>query len=77
MGFCRVFTIQSKVLTILIEKAFENILGNGENAGNQHFLLSRMFSTFTETNFIFFLVIVILQILGDKTSKKRCHLVHS
>ena len=27
------------MITCLKEKAFENILGKGENAGNQHFLL--------------------------------------
>ena len=33
------------------EKAFENIVEKGENAGNQHFLLSpKMFSTFLKTN---------------------------
>ena len=30
---------QSRLLTTLKEKAFENIVGRGENAGNQHFLL--------------------------------------
>ena len=31
--------VSSKVLTTLMEKAFGNIVGKGENAGNQHFLL--------------------------------------
>ena len=28
---------QSRLLTILGKKPFENIVGKGENAGNQHF----------------------------------------
>ena len=30
---------QSQLLTTLYKKSFENIVGKGENAGNQHFLL--------------------------------------
>ena len=30
---------QSGLLTTLYKKPFENIVGKGENAGNQHFLL--------------------------------------
>ena len=33
------FTAQSRLLTTLGKKPFENIVGKGENAGNQHFLL--------------------------------------
>ena len=33
------FTTQSRLLTPLYGKPFENIVGKGENAGNQHFLL--------------------------------------
>ena len=33
------FTTQSRLLTTLGKKPFENIVGKGENAGNQHFLL--------------------------------------
>ena len=33
------FTAQSQLSTTLIDKAFENFVGKGENAGNQHFLL--------------------------------------
>ena len=29
----------SRLLTTLTERSFENIMGKGENAGNQHFLL--------------------------------------
>ena len=32
-------TTQSRLLIPLERKAFENIVGKGENAGNQHFLL--------------------------------------
>ena len=35
----QLFTTQSRFLTTLIKKHFENIVGKGENAGNQHFLL--------------------------------------
>ena len=34
------FPKQSQVFTVVQKKAFGNIMGNGENAGNQHFLLS-------------------------------------
>ena len=34
------FTTQSQLVTTLKKKPFENIVGNGENAGKQHFLLS-------------------------------------
>ena len=33
------FTTQSQVLTNPRKKPFENIVGKGENGGNQHFLL--------------------------------------
>ena len=33
------FTTQSRLLTTLTKRPFENITGKGENAGNQHFLL--------------------------------------
>ena len=32
-------TTQSQILTTLKQMAFENIVGKGENHGNQHFLL--------------------------------------
>ena len=41
-------------LNTLKKKAFENILGKGENAGHQHFLLfPQCFSTFPSKNFNF------------------------
>ena len=33
------FTTLSRVSTTLTKKPFENTVGKGENAGNQHFLL--------------------------------------
>ena len=35
----KLFTTQSRLLTTLTQRPFENIMGKGENAGNQHFLL--------------------------------------
>ena len=35
----QLFPTKSRLLTTLDKKAFENIVGKGENAGNQHFLL--------------------------------------
>ena len=35
----QLFTTPSRLLTTLRKKSFENIVGKGENAGNQHFLL--------------------------------------
>ena len=37
--FVKPFTTQSQLLTTLKKNPFENIVGKGENAGNQHFLL--------------------------------------
>ena len=39
MGFVSPFTTQSRLLTTLKKKPFENNVGKGENAGNQHFLV--------------------------------------
>ena len=44
------FTTQSRLLTTQGKKPFENIVGKGENAGNQHFLLFPQFSTLSKTN---------------------------
>ena len=38
-GKKKIFTTQSRLLMILYKKIFETIVGKGENAGNQHFLL--------------------------------------
>ena len=49
-----VFITNSRLLTHLYDKPFENIVGNGEVAGNQHFLLfPQCFSTLLKTNFNF------------------------
>ena len=37
--FFHLFPTQSRLLTTLQNKAFENIVRKGENVGNQHFLL--------------------------------------
>ena len=43
------------------EKPFENIVGKGENAGNQHFLLFlTMFSSLSINKFDFFSHIILL-----------------
>ena len=34
----KIFTTQSRPLTTLDKKPFENIMGKEENAGNEHFL---------------------------------------
>ena len=45
---------QSRLLTTQKKKPFVNIVGKGENAGNQHFLLvPTMFSTHPKNNFCF------------------------
>ena len=43
------FTTQFRLLKILYKKTFKNIVGKGENAGNQHFLLFP--ECFPKTNF--------------------------
>ena len=55
-----VFTTQSQLFTPLEKKAFENIEGKGENAGNQHFLLfPTMFSTLPNRNFCYLVRIIL------------------
>ena len=45
--------IKSRLLTTLRRKAFENILGKGESAGNQHFLLfPQCFLPFPKQSFL-------------------------
>ena len=43
MGRLKLYTIQSRLWTTLKKTAFENMVGKGENAGNQHFLLFSLF----------------------------------
>ena len=75
----KLFTTQSRLLTTLRKKPFENIVGKGENAGNQHFLLlpqcflpsPKQISVFdTHLN-------CCLQMLSIWTGLKFCHLVMS
>ena len=48
--------LYNTILTFNDPKAFENNLGKGENAGNQHFLLfPKCFLTIPKTNFNFFM----------------------
>ena len=44
---------QSQLSTTLEKKPFENIVGKGENAGNQHFLLFPQFSIHLKKNSCF------------------------
>ena len=45
------FTKQSQLTTMQRRESFENILGKGENAGNQHFLLfPKCFLSFTKNH---------------------------
>ena len=39
---------QSRVFTTLGKKSFENIVGKGENTGNQHFLFQQCSPSFQE-----------------------------
>ena len=41
--FLLTLSTQSLLLTTLSKKPFENVVGKGENAGKQHFLLSYSF----------------------------------
>ena len=68
------------LLTTLRKEAFENILGKGENAGNQHFLLfPKCFLHIPEQISIFELIPLFyrLQMLSIWTSLKFCCLVKS
>ena len=67
----------SRLLTTLKHKAFENIAGKGENAGNQHFLLFlQCFIPVPNQISIFHLYLFCcLQILSIWTSLRFCRLV--
>ena len=75
-----ILTLYHTVLTFKDpKKAFENIVGKGENAGNQHFLIfPQYFLPFSkqvlicQSNLFFH-----LQILSIWTILKCCHLVKS
>ena len=49
----RSFIIQALLLMIPTNGPFKNIVGKGENAGNQHFLLPTMFSMLLWTNYMY------------------------
>ena len=52
-------TTQSRLLTTLKMKAFENIVGKGENAGNQHFpLFPQCFLPFPPKKFHFWVAFI-------------------
>ena len=73
------FTTQSQLLTTLGKKALENILGKGENAGNQHFLLfPKWFLPFQKQISVFELHLFCgLQVFSIWTGLKFCRLVKS
>ena len=70
---------QSLVLTTLRKKPLENIVGKGENAGNQYFLLCpQYFLLFTkQISNLQSLLFCCLQILAIWTSLKYCRMVMS
>ena len=58
---CLYYTTQSSLLKSPRRKAFENIVGKGENAGNQHFLLfQQCFLLFPIKNSIFLDTFILL-----------------
>ena len=61
VGMGKLFTTQSRLFTTLKKKYFENIVGKGENAGNQHFLLfSQCFLLITKRFSVFKLHLLLL-----------------
>ena len=73
------FATQSRLLTTLIKTPFENIVGKGENAGNQHFLLFPQFFLTIHNRISFFKLHLFyrLQMLSIWTSSKMCRLKKS
>ena len=73
----QLFPKQSRLLTTLRKKPFKNIVGKGENAGNQHFLLfPACFLPFPNQFSIFQSHIFCrLQMLSIWTSLKFCRMV--
>ena len=71
--------LQSRLLMTVRKKALENIVGKGENAGNQHFLLFlQCFLPFLKQISSFqFHLICCLQMLSIWTSQKFYSLVKS
>ena len=69
------FPKRSRLLTTLKKKAFENNVGKGENAGNQHFLLFPTLLTFPKQTLLFQSHLFgRLEMLSIWTSLKICHL---
>ena len=75
----QLFTKQSRILTTLKMKPFENIVGKVENAGNQHFLIfPECFLPNPKRIFVFkFHLFCRLQMLSIWTSLKIFNLVKS
>ena len=73
------FTTQSRLLTPMEKKPFENIVRKGENAGNQHFLLfSQCFLPVPRKISVLKLhLFCCLQMLSIWTSLKICHMIKS
>ena len=56
----KAFSTQSRLLTTLIKKNFENIVGKGENAGKLAFTpFPTMFSILPQTNFKFSVLLIL------------------
>ena len=54
------------------EDIFENIVGKGENAGNQHVLLfPTMFSTLSNANFNFWVTLILLSAYAFNLHKSK------
>ena len=75
----KLFTTQSRLLTTPRKKPFENIVGKGENAGNQHFLLfPQCFLPYQRQELSFELHLFCrLQMLSIWSRPKNCRLVKS
>ena len=72
-------TQQIQILMTLKRKALENIVGKGENAGNQHFLLFQQCFLTCHKQILLFaqLLKCCLQVLSIWTSVTFCYLVKS
>ena len=72
------FEPHSGLLTTLKKRPFENIVGKGENADNQHFLLLPQCFSHIKKEFALKLNLFCgLQMLSIWTSQEICHLVKS
>ena len=60
LNITNLITTQSRLLTTLQQKLFENIVGKGENAGYQHFLLfPQCFLPIPNKNFCFWIAFML------------------